>query len=134
MDDSILKHYPVFHKLARQHEARLQKFQRDAEGFFHPYVVKLCERIKKGIPQFEGCLLAMRHLYLEPRKLGISITDPEGETGDELLGNILLYLPERNNWKVNLPEDTKQALIELDTVANYIDDNYSMVAGMQARV
>lgn len=120
--------YPTLKRLVARHEKRKEAFETEASKLFHPHALTLCRRIKKGIPEFEGCQLAMRELFLEPSDLEIPITGPDGPT-TERLGNILDYFRyERSEWVVNLPQDVINALLELDALADYIDDNYSMVS------
>ena len=84
------KQFPQLARLVDQHEKNIEAFQAQATAFFHPYAVKLCRRIQRGIPEFEECQLAMRELYLEPRNHPVSITFKEdGETGDERLQNMV---------------------------------------------
>ena len=116
-------------KIAARHEKRVEKFQEAAQKLFHPRATILCNHIKKGIPEFRGCQLAMRHLYLYPTELQIKFIDQYGENGTDRLGNIMEYL-ERKDYTVRLNKQTCDALIELNELANYIDDNYSMVAGL----
>ena len=123
-----LKQYPVLQRLANQHEKRIDKFQAEASKFFHPHAVKLCRRIQKGIPEFTGCQLAMRMLFLYPADLRIPVVNYNGEDTTERLGNIMDYVTIKDGWTVKLPARTIEALVELDKLADYIDDNYSMVS------
>lgn len=130
---TINKHrFPRLAKLADKHEKKCEEFMLQQAAFFHPHAVALCEKIRKGIPEFEGCELAMRHLYLNPMDLQIPVVSPDGEETTERLTNLLDggYLDDdgSNSWKVKLPKATQDAMRELDELANYIDDNYSMVA------
>jgi hypothetical protein len=137
---TISKLYKTLNKLATRHEKRIEKFQVEASKFFHPHAVTLCRRIQKGIPEFTGCMLAMRHLYLEPRDLLIPIIDScDGEVCHSRLNDLLEYTNTNGafntgNWKVQLPEDTLAALEELDELANYIDDTYSMVSELHVKL
>ncbi len=130
--------FPKLAKLAAQHEKKCDKFMMEQAKFFHEYARLLCQRIRHFIPQFEGCELAMRHLYLEPRDLMLTVIDPDGKEEQERLSNILDggYLDEdtSNKWKVNLPPSCQDAMRELDELANYIDDNYSMVAELSVKL
>ncbi len=132
----ITKKYPKLSRLVAQHEKNIDRFQQEATAFFHPYAVALCRRIQKGIPEFEGCQLAMRMLFLEPRDLPITVVDPDGVQEKERLANIIDggYLDENGRgvceWKAILPEDTQEAMRELDALSDYIDDNYSMVGDL----
>lgn len=130
---TISKAFPRLAKMAARQEKRIERFQTESAKMFHPYAVELCKRIKRDIPEFEGCELAMRHLYLEPRDLQIKVVSPEGEEQTERLANIIDggYADEEGrgvcHWKLVLPERCKQAMRELDELSNYIDDNYSNV-------
>ena len=121
-------------RLDAKHTKNVERFQTAASAMFHPYAVELCKKIKKGIPEFEGCQLAMRLLFLEPRNLMIPVKDKGGMPDDELhqerLQNIMDFFPfyESSMWQVLLPAATLQALEDLDELANYIDDNYSNVS------
>ena len=125
---------PQLKRLVDKHEKRVERFQTQAAAMFHPYALKLCKRIKKGIPEFEGCQLAMRLLFLEPRGLMIPLKDSGGLPDDELhkdiFRNVFDYHPfnEASMWQVQLPADTLKALADLDELANFIDDNYSNVS------
>lgn len=137
----ISKKYPTLAKLVARQEKRIEKFQAESSKVFHPHAVTLCRRIKKGIPEFEGCTLAMRYLYLEPKDLKCVEVTKVGEDGQEdvvhteRLDNILDYIRfSRDGWTVNLPQDTIDALAELDELANYIDDNYSNVSELYVKL
>ena len=53
----------------------------------------------------------------------------------ERLQNVWDYIRyPREDWTLNLPQDTVDALTELDELANYIDDNYSNVAELCVRL
>lgn len=77
----------------------------------------------------------MRTLFLEPRDLQIPYKHVaqedgiEAEDGTERLQNIMdYYLDEWNKeWVFQLPAATLKALVDLDELANYIDDHYSNV-------
>lgn len=122
-------------RLIAKQDKRIEKFQTESTAMFHPYAVELCKKIKKGIPEFEGCQLGMRKLFLEPLNLMIPYKHVvqedgiEAEDGSERLQNLLdYYLDEWNKeWKFQLSAATLQALVDLDELANYIDDNYSNV-------
>ena len=123
--------WPTIKRLIARHEKRVEKFQAEETKLFHPHAVTLCRRIQKGIPEFTGCQLAMRMLFLEPRDLQIpifSVDDPDEPCSDRLQ-NILDYLRyERTNYRIKLPDDTLNALAELDALSNFIDSNYSNVS------
>jgi len=127
--------WPALKKLVARHEKRKEKFMDEAAELFHPHAVQLCRVIKEGIPEFTGCQLAMRHLYLEPRDLMVEVGDVIGEERIKVrLANIIDggYLSDDDHkcWNVTLPERVQKAMRELDDMANYIDDNYSMVSGL----
>ena len=118
-------------RLIAKQDKRIEKFQTESTAMFHPYAVELCKKIKKGIPEFEGCQLAMRKLFLEPMELPISHIH-NGESGNERLQNILDYHLDGWNpeWQFQLSAATLKALVDLDDLANYIDDNYSNVGNL----
>jgi hypothetical protein len=113
-------------RLINAHDKRVEKFQNAEMAAFHPYAVKLCRRIKRGIPEFEGCQLAMRRLYLEPSDLKILYTK-DGEFLSESLGNLINDVLSWYGAEAHLPQDTINALLSLDELANFIDNNYSNV-------
>ena len=126
-----LKRFPTLQKLANRQEKRIEKFQDESSELFHSHAVTLCRRIQKGIPEFTGCHLDMRELYLEPMDIQIPIRDNrDGEEGSDRLQNILEYVNDLN-YSVLLPQRTPDALKELDVLANYIDDNYSNVGELR---
>jgi hypothetical protein len=132
------KQYPKLARLVDKHEKNIDAFQAQATAFFHPYAVALCRRIQQDIPEFEGCQLAMRMLFLEPRDLPITVvTGDTGEKTDERLANIIDggYIDNEGkgvcHWHTLLPERCQQAMRELDALSNYIDDNYSMVGDLE---
>lgn len=133
---NISKRFKTLQKLIDRHEKRIEEFQREAELFFHPHAVMLCRRIKKGIDEFQGCQLGMRRLFLEPRDLKIPITNKDGDKSTIRLALLTDegYLDDTgcgmDEWKPDISEDTKEALRELHEMSNYIDGNYSMVAGL----
>ena len=127
----IPRQYAKLNRLVEQHEKRVEAFQLKAEKFFHPHAVSLCKRIKKGIPGFERAYLAMRRLWLVPLDLPITVINREdNKPHQERISNVLSYLDEDGSYRLGLPEDTIEALRELDELADYIDDNYSMVNGL----
>ena len=131
------KQYPKLASLVAKHEKNVDAFQAKATAFFHPYAVEICRRIQRDIPEFEGCELAMRMLFLEPRDLPITVvTDDTGEQTKERLANIIDggYVDNEGrgvcHWHTLLPERCQQAMRELDQLSDYIDDNYSMVGDL----
>ena len=122
-------HVTKLKRLIAKQDKRIERFQAESSALFHPYAVELCKRIKRGIPEFEGCQLAMRRLYLEPKDLPIPVVH-NGEKDSERLQNVLGYHYSDwwdEEWQFQLSARTLQALVDLDELADYIDDNYSNV-------
>jgi hypothetical protein len=128
----IPKRFKSLQLIANRHEKRVARFCDDASLEFNQRANELVRRIQKYVPEFRGCQLAMRRLYLYPMNLQIPITCIEdGEKGTERLGNLLDYLDDER-YSIDINERAIEAFRELDAMADYIDDNYSMVSGMEA--
>jgi hypothetical protein len=128
----IPRRFPKLAKIVNAHEKRRDKFQEAASKPFNERAEVLVKVIQKYIPEFRGCCLAMRRLYLYPLDLQIPMMrKDDSERFTERLGNILDYLDD-GRYVIEVPDRVIEAWDELNEMSNYVDDNYSMVSGMEA--